>query len=160
MPKKCDGSNPLIYYRPIALLSCLSKTFESILKLKLLKHLSTSDLSDHQYEFRKGRSAGDLLAFLTDSWLSFLSRFSEIFALDLNISKAFNIVWYKGLLSKLPSCEFYPSLCSVMSTFLSGQSISAVVDGHCSSPKPITSGVPRGSVLSPAPFLLFINDLF
>ncbi len=38
-------------------------------------------------------------------------------------------------------------------------SISVVVDGHCSSPMPINSGVPQGSVLSPTLFLLLINDL-
>ncbi len=41
----------------------------------------------------------------------------------------------------------YPSLCSFISSFLSDRSISAVVDGQCSSPKPINSGVPQGFVL-------------
>ncbi len=34
-----------------------------------------------------------------------------------------------------------------------------MVDGHCSSHKPINSSVPQGSVLSPTLFLLFISDL-
>ncbi len=34
-----------------------------------------------------------------------------------------------------------------------------MVDGHCSSPKPINNGVPQGSVLSLTLFLLYINEL-
>ncbi len=67
--------------------------------------------------------------------------------------------WHKALLSKLPSYGFYPALCSFLSSFLSGRSIAAVADGHWSTPKPINSGVPQGSVLSPTLLLLFINDL-
>ncbi len=145
MLKKGDRSNPSNYLL-IALLSCLYKAFESILNRRLLRHLSTSDLlSDRQYGFRKGRSTGDLLAFLTDSWSSSLSRFSETFAVAVDISKAFDKVWHKALLSKLPSYGFYPSLCSIFSSLLSDRYISVVVDGYCSSPKAINSGVPQGS---------------
>ncbi len=59
----------------------------------------------------------------------------------------------------LPSYRFYLSLCTFVSSFLSGRSVSAVVDGYCSKPKSINSGVPQGSNLSPTLFLLFIYDL-
>ncbi len=155
VPEKGARSMPSSY-RPIALISCFSKAFKTILNRKFLKHLSSFNLlSDHQYGFRKGRSTGDLLAFLTDS----LSRFGETYTVALDISKAFDRVWHKAQLSKLPSYGFYPALCSFFSSFLSLRSIAAVVDGHCSTPKPINSGVPQGSVLFPTLFLLFINDL-
>ena len=48
-------------YRPLALVSCLSKVFESIVNKKILKHLSFHNLiSNHQYGFHQGRSTGDL----------------------------------------------------------------------------------------------------
>ncbi len=101
MPKKGDLSNPS-NYSPIALLSCLSKAFETILNKRFLKHLSSFNLlSDRQYGFCKERSTGDLLAFLTNSWSSSLSCFGETFAVRLGISKAFERVWHKSLLSKL-----------------------------------------------------------
>src|ERR1700755_2723536 len=64
----------------------------------------------------------------------------------------------KGLFFPL-SFGIYPSLCDLLSDFLSGRSIAAVVDVHRFSFKSINSGVPHGSVLSPTLFLLFINDL-
>ncbi len=125
--KKGDSSNPS-NYRPIDLISCLSKAFETILNRKFLKHLSSFNLlSDHQYGFRKRRSTGEILAFLT---------------VASDIPKAFDRVWHKALLFKLPSYGFYPALCSFLPSFLSGRSIAAAVDGHCFISKHVNSGVP------------------
>ncbi len=95
----------------------------------------------------------------TDSWSSSLSCFCETFAVTIDISKAFDRVWQKSLLSKLLSYGFYSSLCTFISSFLLGCSISAVLDGHCSKPKSISNGILQGSVLPPTRFLLFMNDL-
>ena len=129
VPKKGDRSQ-VSNYRPIALISCLSKVFETILNQKIQKHLIKHDLlSDRQYGFRKGRSTGDLLSFLSDAWSSSLRDFGESFAVALDISKAFDRVWHKALVSKLPSFGFYPSLCAFISDFLSYCSYCSLLSG-------------------------------
>ena len=59
-------------------------------------------LSDHQYGFRKARSTGDLLAYAVHVWSSALESCGERKVISLDISKAFDRVWHKGLLAKLP----------------------------------------------------------
>ncbi len=104
-------------------------------------------------------SSGEVLAFLTESWPSSLRDFGEYFAAASDISKAFDRVWHKALISKLPSYGYFPSLFTLILSVLSDCSIATVVDGHCFFSKPINSGVPQRSDLSPTLFLLFINDM-
>ena len=159
VPKKGDCSNPSNYC-PIALTSAVAKVFETLLNSHFIKHLESNNLlSDHQYGFRKARSAGDLLSYLTHPWSSSLRNFGESFVVALDISKAFDRVWHKALLlAKLPAYGFTPSFCKLISSFLSNHFKTLVVDGATSASFPVSSGVPQGSVLSPT-FLFFINDL-
>ena len=77
----------------------------------------------------------------------------------LDISKAFHRVWYKALASKLPSYVSVPFICTFITSFYSGRSIDAVVDGHHSLPQVINSKIPQGFVLYHLHLLILINDL-
>ena len=159
VPKKGDKSNPL-NYRPIAITSLISKTMETIITKQLLTFLETNNLlSDIQYSFRKARSTGDLLAYAIHVWFFALESFGESRVTSLNISKAFDRVWHKGLLDKLPTIGFYHTLIKWIGSLLSDRSIAVRVDGFLSNLHSINTGVPQGSVISPVLFILFINDL-
>ncbi|XP_013173125.1 PREDICTED: RNA-directed DNA polymerase from mobile element jockey-like, partial [Papilio xuthus] len=159
IPKKGDSSNPS-NYRPIAITPLFSKVMETTINCQLMRYLEEHQLiSDRQYGFRQRRSAGDLLAYLTHRWSEAIEGKGEALAVSLDVAKAFDRVWHKALLSKLPSYGLPEKLCEWISSFLEGRSIKVVVDGACSDPKPINAGVPQGCVLSPTLFLLHINDM-
>ena len=153
-PKKVEKSDPS-NYRVIAITSLISKTMETIITKQLLAYLETNSLlSDHQYGFRQARSIGDLLAYAVHAWSSALESYGESRVIFLDISKAFDRVWHKGLLAKLPMFGLHHSLIKWISSFLSDRSIAIRVDGYLSN-----SDVHQGSVISPVLFILFINDL-
>ena len=77
----------------------------------------------------------------------------------LDISKAFDRVWHAGLLHKVKSYEISVQIFGLISSFLSNRQLGVVLDGKSSQEYPVNVGVPQGSILSSARFLLYINDL-
>lgn len=158
IPKKGDHTNPL-NYRPISLTSTLGKTFETLLNSQILEHLEKHHLiHDRQYGFRQGRSTADLLSHLTHTFYQNTEQHGETHTVALDISKAFDRVWHRSLISKLPSYGLTP-LVPFLSSFLSGRRVRVALDGLFSDFHSINSGVPQGSVLAPTLFLIHINDL-
>nr|CAH7748768.1 unnamed protein product [Callosobruchus chinensis] len=159
VPKKGSKADPS-NYRPIALLSEISKVMEKCFNQELMKYLELHQLiNDRQYGFRHQRSTGDLLAYVTHVWNKLIHSFGEAHVVALDISKAFDQLWHASLLNKLPSYGLPVKLCDWLAEFLSGHKITVVVDGFSSSFHNINAGVPQESVLAPTLFLLHIDDL-
>ncbi|RVE54134.1 hypothetical protein evm_001257 [Chilo suppressalis] len=156
VPKKGDRSDPAIY-RPIAITSVLCKVLEKVLNNHLTRYLEDHSLiNDRQYGFRPKRLTGDLLAYLTHIWGEAIDK---RLAISLDIAKAFDRVWHKSLLSKLPAYGLKAQFCSCVADFLHERRIRVLTDGSSSRFMSVNAGVPQGSVLFPTLFLLHIKDL-
>ena len=77
----------------------------------------------------------------------------------LDISKVFDRVWHAGLLHRLKSYRISGQIFGLISSFLSNRQLQKVLDEKSSQQYPVNAGVPQGSILGPAPFLLYIIDL-
>ena len=159
LPKTRDHKN-LNDYRPISLLSVLSKLLERYVHRHLVTYLMTRDLFHPlQSGFRRKHSCNTALARLTDSWLSAINRSDLSGDVFLDLKKAFDLVDHRILLSKLSvylnSSKSLPFLCS----YLKNRVQLVFIRGSYLSQGTIKYGVPQGSVLGPVLFCICINDL-
>ena len=110
-------------YRPVSLLSVVSKVFEKLVNNRTIDRVEKCSLfSDFQYGFRSSRSTPDLPTVVSDRTARAFNRSGATRAVALDISKAFDWAWHAGLLYKLKS---YGILGQIFGLFL----LFSVIDG-------------------------------
>jgi exonuclease III len=153
---KTDVSN----YRPISLLSSISKIYEKLMHNRLVTFLnSNNSLYECQYGFRTGRSCEHALLTAQKTILDALNKREIALLLLIDFSKAFDMVEHSILLRKLENYGIRGIALNWVKSYLSNREQFVTVSGKDSAKSEMAYGVPQGSILGPLLFIIYINDI-
>jgi hypothetical protein len=152
---ECDN------YRPISLLSSISKILEKIVAQKLIHHLLSNDLLySHQYGFLPNRSTEHNLMQIMNYISQALNEGNLCIAVFLDLRKAFDVCNHEILLKKLEKMGVRGIAHVWFQNYLAGRSQFVDISGEHSDALNIEISVIQGSILGPILFLCYINDFY
>ena len=147
-------------YRPISLLPTMSKVMERVILNRILEHESENKiLISEQFGFRSNRSTVQQLVRITNEVSNNYNINKSTAMILLDIEKAFDTVWHKGLIYKLYKYKFPTYIIKTVQNDLKHRFFRTVVCNQESELRNVSAGVPQGSILGPVLFIYFITAL-
>ena len=158
--KKGKDKTKATSYRPISLTSCVCKTMERIINLRMKWYLESEEIIvPEQAGFRQCYSTEDQATYLSQEIEDAFQDQKSVLAIWIDLQKAFDKVWANGLLKKMEMVGVQGKMFKWTKAYLYNRQARVRVNNTHSRKFCLRHGVPQGGVLSPTLFTIFINDL-
>ncbi len=146
-------------YRPVALLTSMSKVLEALVLQQFSPHLEKK-LPPEQWGFRRNRSTSAALATAQGHWARLRATGAVIGVAAFDYSSAFDTLGVQELVSKLVSNLGVGAGAALwFEDYLSGRQQRVRLGEASSGLRMVSLGVPQGSLLGPSLFIALTSDL-
>jgi exonuclease III len=147
-------------YRPVSLLSALSKILEKVICKQMMSYLDENNLlCPDQFGFRPKSQTNHVVQKMMNTITNSAEQNKVTIATYLDLSKAFDCLQYDKLFKKLEALGFDTNATNWFKDYLSNRTQCVDLDGPLSDWEKVNLGVPQGSICGPILFLLYINDV-
>jgi retron-type reverse transcriptase len=145
-------------YRPVSILTSLSKIFEKEINNQL-KILGDRVFIENLSAYRSNYSTQHVILQATEAVKSSLDRRQCSGAVLTDLSKAFDCLPHDLMIAKLNAYNVNKNDVELIASYLRGRQQRVKIGNQRSNWSYLKKGVPQGSILGPVLFNFFLNDL-
>ena len=148
-------------YRPISITSYIGKLLEKIIASRITTFLIKKGYFDPNQEgFTAARNTVRYLSRLNLEVKSDLINKMTVIGLFIDMEKAFDSVWQKGMIVKLHKINIKGKVLQLINNFLTARMVKLNVNNYKGNEKECAEyGLPQGSALSPILFKIYLLDM-
>ena len=157
---KTSDDTMLENYRPISILPAICKILLKNMFNQLYNYFNTNKLfSKSQYAFMENHSTQYAALELIDRIISSMDTGEIPFNIYIVLSKAFDTLDHSIPVQKLDYHGVKETALDLCRDYLENRKQYVQIDTYKSDTTTITTGVPRGSILGPLLFIIYLNDI-